>query len=223
MINTVGCLYKLDFPNGKSYIGITKNTANKRFLGHARKAGKTSCAVHHAIHKYGKDAVEVKTLVVAEYEYILSLEKAAILAYKTKVPNGYNLTDGGDGITGYKFTDEVRAKMSLSKKGKLKTEEHKAKISAAHIGKKMSRDAIDKKIASTIGWKHTKEAIERIRDGNLGRKASAETVEKIRKANLGLVKSVETREKISNAAKARYASKEFREKLLDIKLKRLAK
>lgn len=27
-----GCLYKLDFPNGKSYIGITSKTASQRLL-----------------------------------------------------------------------------------------------------------------------------------------------------------------------------------------------
>lgn len=39
--------------------------------------------------------------------------------YKTNTPeNGYNITSGGEGTYGYSFSNESRAKMSNSKKGK---------------------------------------------------------------------------------------------------------
>lgn len=54
----MGCLYKLTFPDGKAYIGITTGTATERFSEHvywARK-GRTYC-VNAAIRKYGHDSV----------------------------------------------------------------------------------------------------------------------------------------------------------------------
>ena len=60
----------------------------------------------------------------------------------SKAPNGYNLTDGGDGCTGYKHTAASRAKISANhadvsgknnpQYGKPLSEEHRAKISANH-------------------------------------------------------------------------------------------
>ena len=69
-----------------------------------------------------------------------------------------NLTDGGDGQTGWnpsaetrarigaatasrKHTEETRAKMSASRKGKPKTEEHRQKIGASQVGKIMSAES----------------------------------------------------------------------------------
>lgn len=59
-------------------------------------------------------------------------------------PNGYNLTSGGDGQSGYKHTEESKKKMSLNNywlgkegvnKGKKFSDEHKKKLSDLHKGK----------------------------------------------------------------------------------------
>ncbi|MHB1236934.1 MAG: GIY-YIG nuclease family protein [Gallionella sp.] len=34
----MGCLYQLIFPNGKSYIGISSNTAEQRFKAHCQNS-----------------------------------------------------------------------------------------------------------------------------------------------------------------------------------------
>jgi hypothetical protein len=48
-------------------------------------------------------------LVIAnDYEYLKHLECRAIRAFGTKVPNGYNMTDGGDGVLGVIVTDSGR-------------------------------------------------------------------------------------------------------------------
>ena len=44
-----------------------------------------------------------------------------------------NLTDGGDGVTGYVITEERRKQCSEQVKGIPKTQEHKKKISEAHL------------------------------------------------------------------------------------------
>jgi hypothetical protein len=47
-----------------------------------------------------------------------------------------NLTDGGDGSSGYRHTEENRRKMSRSGKRKRLSEEHKRKIGLAQLGRK---------------------------------------------------------------------------------------
>jgi hypothetical protein len=74
-----------------------------------------------------------------------------------------NLTFGGDGVFGLKFSDESRAKMSNSQKNKKKmSEETREKIKkscenrdmAAHLrGKKVPKDILEKRRLSLIGVK----------------------------------------------------------------------
>jgi len=129
--NLEGYLYKLRFPNGKEYIGITKRTVGVRFAQHvnfARSSAKP-CAVHRAINKYGADAVEVETLLVADMKYLNVIEVAAIEAFGTKAPSGYNLTIGGEGTRG--MDAETRAKMGIANKGKKASAETKLRMSDA--------------------------------------------------------------------------------------------
>ena len=63
-------------------------------------------------------------------------EKYFIKSRDTKNPNGYNLTDGGEGLAGMKHKPETIAKMSATKLGKKRSAETRAKISAARTGEK---------------------------------------------------------------------------------------
>jgi hypothetical protein len=96
----MGCLYQLTSPSGKSYIGITRKTAEDRFAGHVIHAikGKRNTVLASAIRKYGSQTFDVKTLVIAnDWAYLNELEKRAIIAFQSRRPHGYNMTDGGDG------------------------------------------------------------------------------------------------------------------------------
>src|SRR2546430_8023160 len=99
----MGELYTLTSPSGKRYIGWTAYTAARRFSSHVRAARKNparSSALRQAILKYGEDAFIVQTLVIADdREFLKKLECAAIAAFGTIAPRGYNLTPGGDGVT----------------------------------------------------------------------------------------------------------------------------
>ena len=108
-------MYKLDFPNGKSYIGITSFTLRDRLKKHATQAEKagSTYVVHRAFRKYGVGNVKAKTLLIADdWDYLCEAEKAAIRVYGTRSPGGYNLTDGGDGVLGRDVTQEERDKIS---------------------------------------------------------------------------------------------------------------
>lgn len=65
----MGILYKLTFPNGKSYIGITTESLSRRVQRHVNyaRAGK-SYALSSAIRKYGEDSFPQKSLVMLATE-----------------------------------------------------------------------------------------------------------------------------------------------------------
>ena len=90
-------LYKLDFPNSKSYIGITTKTAQDRLNQHCRPSqNKNTC--QKAIHKYGKENVVLTVLATVDnWELLCLAEIEAIEKFNTFFPNGYNLTLGGEG------------------------------------------------------------------------------------------------------------------------------
>lgn len=84
--------------NGKEYVGVTTETAAKRWKRHCERAKDgTVTALYSAIRKYGKDAFEVQSLIeVGAKEDLMYYEPKCIKLYGTRAPNGYNLTDGGE-------------------------------------------------------------------------------------------------------------------------------
>ena len=87
-------------------------------------------------------------------EEMCSDEQYYIKLFKTLWPNGYNLTEGGDG--GEIPCEEIRKKMSMKlkgrtahNKGKPMSEEQKKKLRDAHKGKTMS-DEQKKKLSKKV-------------------------------------------------------------------------
>lgn len=112
-----GIIYGLFFPNG-CYIGQTIQGEIIRWKEHLRdtNAGST-LPVHNAIRKhYNKDEKKnnVKRIIIDKaysLEELNNLETKYIIEYNTfngNNPNGYNMTMGGDGCKGYKFTEEQK-------------------------------------------------------------------------------------------------------------------
>lgn len=139
-------LYRLTSPSGKSYIGICRTTAERRFRGHVREAKSGKRALCAAIRKYGPETFTVQTLtIVNDWEYLCDLEVKAIQLFNTCAPSGYNLTKGGDGTLGRKDTEETRRKRKASgignkngsgNKGRKFTKEHCEKLRAPKVGNK---------------------------------------------------------------------------------------
>lgn len=133
---TMGVLYQLLFPNGKSYIGITYKDAATRFEEHCNfaKRGITKCnrkgpILWPAIRKYGKDEIICNVLHHSDnWEELCKLEQEAIISYNSLAPNGYNLTSGGEGQR-RPVSNETKLKISLSVKATTNTEEFKKRQS----------------------------------------------------------------------------------------------
>jgi len=97
--------------NGKKYVGQTVQPLEKRFNEHAN-CKKT--LIGKAICKYGKKNFRYGIIKsCASKEEMDEWEKFFIATLKTKAPDGYNCTDGGEGGI---HCDEVRAKMSLDRR-----------------------------------------------------------------------------------------------------------
>lgn len=100
----MGCLYLITSPSGMRYVGIGATTAASRWISHvdaARRNGRTRerGALAIAIRQYGPEAFHVRTLVRAQdWGFLQYLETAAIQAYRTRAPYGYNMTSGGDTV-----------------------------------------------------------------------------------------------------------------------------
>jgi group I intron endonuclease len=183
----MGIIYKFKFPNGKCYIGMTKQKLYRRLSVHRRDAKKgCNFAVHRAWRKYGEPIVtiiyEVDNLLLRKYE------QQAIKELNTLVPNGYNLTTGGDG--GWEISEETREKLSIARKSKKFTEEHKRSLSVAQLGNKKAK-----------GYSQSKEHIAKRALSNTGKKRTQEFKDKMSKIASTKTMSQETKDKIAKSMK----------------------
>ena len=149
-------IYKVtNLVNNKIYVGKTINTLRYRKTTHQSDAKnrKHNCIFHKAIRKYGEENFVWEIIdEVLFAESLIELEKYYIKKFESKMPSGYNMTDGGEGTTGRIITNEFREKLRKANTGKKlsketikkrtesrkyyrPSEETKRKISAAHTGK----------------------------------------------------------------------------------------
>ena len=141
-----GVIYKItNTLNGKIYVGMTRQKLSKRISKHKYCGKHGRPGVDTAIAKYGWENFTVEVIETCPVENLAEREIFWIAKLDANGSNGYNLTEGGDGCTGYKHTAESRAKISANhadvsgennpQYGKPLSEEHKAKISASEKGK----------------------------------------------------------------------------------------
>ena len=114
---TFGSIYKIQFPNGKYYIGLTTTSLEQRRQQHKYcvKRGETQC-LYNALRKYEMvdtfELIEIDT--TDSLEELCEMEIRYIIEYNSYYMNGngYNMTHGGEGINGYVFTEEDKQRAS---------------------------------------------------------------------------------------------------------------
>ncbi len=101
---------------GKAYIGFTSQPVEARWQSHQRAARRGSNLIFHkAIIKHGVDCFSVETVASFESRQdALDCEVRMIAQLRTMVPNGYNMTCGGDGCV--VLSDDAKASKSQSAK-----------------------------------------------------------------------------------------------------------
>ncbi len=169
-------IYKINFPNGKVYIGLTSNL-KKRSNDHMTAARKGyRFLVCKAINKY-KDSVTFEILCNGKtYEDLYELEKGFIKQYKSfDTQFGYNCTEGGEGCLG---TNKGRSPPNKGLPSPLKgiplSKDHCKKISEAAKGN-----------TRRLGHTVTEETKQKIRDKNIGRVFAKDHKKKISEARKG--------------------------------------
>lgn len=137
-------VYKLtNKVNGKIYIGKSKDYL-KRFKIHIKiaKGGKEKYprkyqAIHAAIKKYGKINFILELLYEVNSEKeSFDLEREIITFNKVNKIPSYNLSDGGEGNSGWKHSVVSKQKMSDVRRGKSHSEDHCKSLSEAQKGEK---------------------------------------------------------------------------------------
>ena len=149
-------LYKHTCPNNKCYIGITsRKNPNIRWrngLAYIYNNSNHNTKFANAILKYGWDNIKHEILFDnLSKDEACELEKKYIKYFKD-LNLSLNLTDGGDGIWGYKFTDEQRKKLSESHKGKKQSEETIRKRVEKNTGKKRTNSSKQKKSIPVVQY-----------------------------------------------------------------------
>lgn len=156
-------IYKItNFKSGHAYIG-RHNGKQDSYFG-------SSVIIDVMIRAHGKQKVQKflkkETIIQGDFNDTLlnELERHYIRLYNTKKPNGYNLTDGGEGFSGGEVSVEQRKFLSEKSKAKWQEPEYKSKmevihssiefknkISKIHKGKKMPKEAVEKIAAMKRG------------------------------------------------------------------------
>ena len=106
--------------NGKKYVGqvTTKRFKQRQKSWNCLSQPYAGPVINNARKKYGLDAFDFEILKECKDEELNQWEMYYIKELNTKAPNGYNLTDGGDGMNGYSPSEETRRKIGEANKGK---------------------------------------------------------------------------------------------------------
>lgn len=228
-MEAIGIIYKAtNLVNGKIYIGKTSRKLEVRIKEHVYRANKGvgKSAFAQALVKYGEN--NFNWCVIDEAYSLDELNDKEVFwiefynSYRANnFQKGYNLTVGGEGVIGYKYTNDDREKIRLSRIGKNHSDETRVKIRLSNIGlqsgnkhpmfgKKFSPERCEKISKKLMNHNVSEETRRKLSKAHAGKKLSSEHVEKMRKnftgegnGMFGKTHSDESKDKISKANKGR--------------------
>jgi predicted GIY-YIG superfamily endonuclease len=199
--------------NGKIYIGQTVRPLPKRVTHHICE---NKFPIAKALKKYGLDNFTITIIDYADTKEVLDQKEKYWITYcDCKSPNGYNLTDGGEGRRGYKCSEETKLKMKIAASKRIISPEEIKKRSEFMINRPVSAETRER--ISRANKNRIISAEQRIKISNslMGRPKSEETKRKLSVANTGKIIPRDQREKISKSliGRTHTVSKETGEKI----------
>lgn len=197
---------------------ITKKDVKWRWSEHKQniKKNKGCPALRDAVKKYGIENFEFSIIIICFDDERFKYEKEYIKKYNTVVPNGYNITNGGEGggFQGKKHTEQVKADIrNKSKQKYIDNPELRKQISERNkiiMKNPVIREKIKNGLLNSEKWKKAKEENRR---GNYKKNKHSEEIKN--KISEGLKKyyannehytSQEKKNKISEGMKKYHAS-----------------
>ena len=124
--------------NGKQYVGQTTDLKVRENVWNNFSHHYAGKAIDAARAKYGIDAFDFEILKECKDEELNQWEMYYIKELNTKVPNGYNMTDGGEGRNGSSVSEETKKKISETLKGNIPWNKGKTNIYSEETKKKIS-------------------------------------------------------------------------------------
>jgi hypothetical protein len=180
------CFYVGKGRAGRAYMMSIRNRHHKAIVAKLSRIG---------------SAVEVRMVATGlSEEDSFKLENERIVFWREAGADLTNMTDGGEGVSGLKMSDEAKAKMRLAK-----------------LGKKQTPEQIERRVAPLRGRKQPPGAIEKSAAKRRGKKLSAEHKANISASHKGKVISEEARKNLSLANKGKpwsEARRAFQDNLL---------
>jgi len=167
---TVGIYSIIHVPTNRAYVGQSSDIEKrwKRHLKLAEIGDKRH--LYCALRKY--DITEFRFDILEECTTEELNEKEIYwIKELNSYESGFNLTLGGDGIRGHKFTEEAKQRISKAVSA-LMTPEYRKILSDKNKGTKLSQETKDKMSAARKGKKLSPEWIENIRKARLGKPLS---------------------------------------------------
>ena len=147
----MGYIYRIiNRINNKQYIGLTRQLdITHRWQGHINES--SGCTLmKQAFKKYGVDNFKFEIIIICFNEDVFKYEKEYIQKFNTIMPNGYNMTAGGEpggNFEGKKHTEATKQAISLASKKWIENLENRNKVS----------EGVKKGLANSEKWKKAKE------------------------------------------------------------------
>lgn len=169
------CIYKIEnCINGKTYIGQTANYEKRKraHINALRSNRHDNVYLQNSWNKYGENSFVFTVVEECEEKQLDELEVRYIKLLHTLAPKGFNMTEGGDGVRGLKWSPESRKAKSLDMKNKM------VGCNAPFYGKTFTPEALEKmRVATTTLWEN-EEYRKRQVVSHTGLKQSTETKNK---------------------------------------------
>lgn len=124
-----------------------------------------------------------------------ALEKSEILRFSPEC----NFTDGGEGISGYRHTEETKRALSVAHSGRSQAPEVIAHRAGKLRGLKRSKEHCERQSVISKGLRHSDETREKMRVAHTGRKQTPEAIAKVVAFHTGKTRSDEARKRMSEA------------------------
>lgn len=207
------CVYKITFPSGKFYFGITNNFKRRKNQHKKETFKKSNFKVYNALNKYGFDNCLFEIVLINLTIEEARNEEIKLIKENNSVENGYNTTYGG--TTAPILNTEVKNKIMK----KIRNTEHRLKKSQKMKDVFLKNPEISEKISKSTKkmWEEKKDLIvEKMRK----KQKNPDHILKMKEARKKAWNSEERRNKASERSKIKNNEekiKEFNKKNLNSK------
>jgi len=219
-----GSIYKISFPNGKHYIGLT-TSLEQRTKEHKKNAKSGSSKyLYKAIRKYNMvDNLELIEIDTADTkDELCEKEIQYIQEYNSYYMNGngYNMTYGGEGTNGYVHTEEVKQRMSEAQIAYFENPEARQRASEAQIAYYENNPDAGKERGERIRrhYENNPEARQKLSEAQIARFENPEARQKMSEARIAYFENPEAKQRISETLIAYFENPEARQRASEARI-----